>query len=78
MAKDKTPKKARPGRPPGDPRTVLAAWIAEQGLTQANFAAQLGVSERTIRDYCAGRKPPRPTQILIGQLTKGEVTYSER
>ncbi len=53
---------------------ALISWIEREGLTQAQFARDLGVANAVLWRWLAGRQLPRLDFCLeIERLTKGTV-----
>lgn len=53
---------------------TLAKYLDSAGMTEAAFAAKLGVSQVTINRYVKGKRfPDRDTILRIEELTGGAV-----
>ena len=56
----------------------LATYLANQPMTQAAFAGQLGVSQATINRYITDERFPDPATIeRIADATKRKVTFAD-
>jgi transcriptional regulator with XRE-family HTH domain len=52
----------------------LLSHLTENGITQADFAAQIGVTQATVSKFCSGDIAPRPeTAQKIARATGGKV-----
>ncbi len=57
---------------------TLSQFIAAKGLTRAQFAAKIGVTEESVTRYMNGTRTPRRKQLeLIYKVTKGAVTAND-
>lgn len=55
----------------------LRTYLAQHGISQAAFAALIGVNESTVSRYLKGPvKPSWDTARTIEQITKGQVPLS--
>ncbi len=56
----------------------LASYLSANGISVAQFAAQIGVSSTSVHRYLAGeRVPKRQLMIKIREKTGGEVTADD-
>ena len=55
----------------------ISEWLEKQGMTQAAFAARIGVSQGRISQICASGTDSLSTAARIAQATGGEVTADE-
>lgn len=55
----------------------LADYLAAKGLTQAQFAVQIGRAQQAVSRYCAGKAPDAATMRRIIDATAGEVTAND-
>lgn len=56
----------------------LADFLSDKGMSRADFAAALGVSEVTITRYVGGRRMPRVEHLRrIREVTAGAVTADD-
>ncbi len=81
------PPKPRRGRPPMEPRTTLARWIRDRGITVVEFAAQLAAAApsvglpvsaapqtKALLDSVNALHWPHPvTMFLVRHATGGDV-----
>lgn len=52
----------------------LADYLRENGLSDADFATQIGVTRQSVHNYRSGRSVPQRQVILkIYEATKGKV-----
>lgn len=52
----------------------LAEYLAQEGMTQADFARKIGQEQATIARYCTGKRTPQPEVMRkIVQATRGQV-----
>jgi DNA-binding transcriptional regulator YiaG len=68
-------------RPPGEPWDAarVAALRARLGLTQAAFAAELGVRQQTVSEWETGRYVPRGASArVLGILAEEAAAYDPR
>ena len=52
---------------------TLAQYLKDENLTQAAFAARVGVKQATVSKLCAGKKPSLELACRIDRETKGAV-----
>ena len=80
MDEQKRPPRQRPRRPPEEwTAEKIAALRAEFGLSQANFADELGVRQQTVSEWETGRYTPRgATARMLEVLRETRATYDER
>jgi transcriptional regulator with XRE-family HTH domain len=56
----------------------LDQFISESGLSRADFAKAIGVSEVSVTRYIGGSRIPRPVVLAkISEVTKGSVTPND-
>lgn len=56
----------------------LLAYLTENGLSDAEFAARIGVSRQAVHRYKTGsRIPDRPTMVRISKETENQVTADD-
>lgn len=56
----------------------LAAFLAERGMSRADFATAVGVSHVAITRYIAGQRMPRMEHLCrIREVTGGAVTADD-
>lgn len=59
-------------------RRLLSDWLAENGFSQAGFAAHLGISQGYLSELLSGAKSPSMnTARLIKEATGGEITADD-
>lgn len=51
-----------------DDATMVRELLAKMGLGQRAAARELDINERTMRDYCAGKKVPRVVILALERL----------
>ena len=55
---------------------LLREYLANEDLTQAQFASRIGVSRSTVSSWMRGLKAPRPEHVMrIRYITNHEVTF---
>ena len=55
---------------------LLREYLANEDLTQAQFASRIGVSRSTVSSWMRGVKAPRPEHVMrIRYITNHEVTF---
>ena len=58
--------------------TSLADWLRSRDITDADFAARIGVSRGTVGRYCRGERFSDPQTLLrIRAQTEGAVTADD-
>lgn len=55
------------------PLSALGRYLSEQGITQAQFAEQIGVEQPTVARYVGGRVPEPSVLRKIVEATGGAV-----
>lgn len=56
----------------------LKTWLTKKGMTQRDFAAEVGVTESAVSHYLRGRiGPSRVLALRIEEFTKGAVGVDE-
>lgn len=55
------------------PTTALGRYLSEHGITQAQFAEQIGCTQPAVARYVGGRVPEAPILKRIVEATGGEV-----
>ena len=56
----------------------LLAYLTENGLSDADFAARIGVSRQAVHRYKTGRRiPDRPIMVRISGETENQVTADD-
>lgn len=56
---------------------TLDQWLAENRLTEAEFAPRIGVTQSTVNRIRKGQMPSRDTIEAIFRETSGEVTAND-
>lgn len=56
---------------------TLDQWMAQQGLTQQQFAEVAGISQSFVSRILAGQTPSAATMRTIFRVTKGAVTPND-
>lgn len=51
-----------------DDATRIRELLAKMEMSQRGAAAELQINERTMRDYCAGKKVPRVVILALERL----------
>lgn len=55
---------------------TLQEYLEKHGITQAEFARRVGISDQTVCDFLAGRKAfSDETALKIEQATDGEIQF---
>lgn len=55
----------------------ISEWLDKQGMTQAAFAARIGVSQGRISQICAVGTDSLSMAAKIAEATRGQVTVEE-
>ena len=56
----------------------LGRYLEREGISLAQFAKVIGVSQESVRLYIAGERFPRPKRLeIITAATCGKVTYRD-
>lgn len=57
---------------------TLYEWLKREGLTHADFAERIGLTQSSVTRYVTGsRVPRRETMIEIARATNGEVAPAD-